>query len=414
LRIAKCYCPYNPARRQKCEERILNLKTQPPMQSRPSTRTSGKPTVAAQILALAASAALLAGCGLFSGPTPTPSHGNSTSGTSISTVTAAPSPTPGLVRSVTLVATIGEPADWTPAGLTWRGVKAAATQVGASSSVAVPATNAALPATLDTTAAGQGAVVFTVGPDADAAVRVAAGAHPSAQFFEMDVAVPSDAPGNVHGVVFDEAEAGYLGGYVAAAFSASNKIGIVGDAKTDPRSANYLAGYKNGAAQAKPGILVTAAYAGGSDAPASGRTAAAGLVGAGNDVLMAMYTLSGIGALREACRSSTKVVAVDTDAWHTVPDIGTCLIASVMKEYDSAASAAIVAASSGDAMPRLFMNDLSNGGITVSSFHQDLPAGLQAGLDALIATLRSGPPRPTPAPLAAASSKLSAKPSASK
>jgi len=65
-------------------------------------------------------------------------------------------------------------------------------------------------------------------------------------------------------------------------------------------------------------------------------------------------------------------------------------------------------------VPLAGTTQLSNGGITVSSFHQDLPAGLQAGLDALIATLRSGPPRPTQVPSAAPSSKTSAKPVASK
>src|ERR1035437_2981812 len=72
----------------------------------------------------------LAGCGLFSNqPSPTSSPtGNSTGGTTISTETATPTPSPRLVKSVTLVAQIGEPKDWTPAGFGWEGRHAARTQ----------------------------------------------------------------------------------------------------------------------------------------------------------------------------------------------------------------------------------------------------------------------------------------------
>ncbi len=62
---------------------------------------------------------------------------------------------------------------------------------------------------------------------------------------------------------------------------------------------------------------------------------------------MAMPSLSGIGALREACARKARLVAVDTDAWQTVPDIQPCLIVSVMNRYDVAVTAAIVAIATG-------------------------------------------------------------------
>jgi basic membrane protein A len=308
------------------------------------------------------------------------------------------------------VAQIGSPTDWTPAGLAWHGVQSAATQIGATSSLVTPTSNADYPADLDAAASAGGAVVITVGQQADAPVQAAAAAHPTTQFFEMDVVVPSSAPVNVHGLVFDEAEEGYLGGFVAAWFSTSKMVGMVGDYKTDAHSNNYAAGFQSGAAQARPGTTVTIAYAGNPDIPASGFSTAAGLVTAGNDVVMASPSLSGIEALRGACGAKAKLVALDTDAWHTVPDVASCLIVSVMKRYDSAAAAAIAAAEAGNTMPRLFVNDVSTGGIALGVFHADLPTGFQASLDALMDTLRSNPPRPTPVPVPAGSDSPSASP----
>ncbi len=143
-----------------------------------------------------------------------------------------------------------------------------------------PVSNADLSNDLDGAAGSEGAVVVTFGADADAAVQAAAAAHPTTQFLEIDVVVPDGSPANVHGLAFDEAESGYLGGYVAAEFAGSGTVGMVGDTQTDTRSANYAAGFRSGAAQADPAVAVVA-YAGSPDLPDKGRAAAAGLVKAG-------------------------------------------------------------------------------------------------------------------------------------
>jgi basic membrane protein A len=352
---------------------------------------------------LSAAALLVAGCGLFSNPpgqtpTPTPSSDSPSAGTSISTETATPGPTRQLVKSITLVASIGEPKNWTPAGLTWNGIESAAARIGATTTLVQPVSNAELADDIDQAAAAEAGIVVTVGPASDAAVRAAATGHPLTQFFEVDVVVSNGAPANVHGLVFDEAEAGYLAGYVAASFSSSGSIGMVGDVQDEVQTTNYAAGFGSGAAQEKPGFTVVFAYAGTSDSPEKGRAAATGLVKAGSDVIVALPSLSGIGAFREACTAKARLVAVDTDAWQTVPDVQTCLIVSVMKRYDVAVSVAIAAATAGRAVSRESVNDVANGGIAMSDFHANLPAGFGARLDAVVVTLKAGPPRTTSAP----------------
>ena len=151
-------------------------------------------------------------------------------------------------------------------------------------------------------------------------------------------------------------------------------------------------------------------YVSSPDQPDQGRTAAAGLIKAGNGAILAMPSLAGIGALRQACAGLVPVVAVDTDAWQTVPDIHPCLMVSVMNRYDVAISSAIQTIAAGGTAERLTVYDVANGGIALSDFHAALPAGFQGGLDAVTATLRSGPPRPTPVPSPAPSGGKSPSP----
>ena len=362
----------------------------------------------------------VAGCGIFnqSGPTPSPTKSPIGASPTVSipaaTPTATPIPTPQLVKSITLVAPVGEPKDWTPAGLTWLGIEATAARIGATSKLVQPASNSEYTGAVDQAAQADGALVVTVGPVAVASVQAVAAAHPATQFLEMGVVAPDTSPPNVHGLVFDEAEAGYLAGYVAASFATSGKVGMVGDTATDTATGNYSAGLRSGANQAAPATVVTVVYGGSPDLPDRGRTAAAGLVKAGDSVIVAMPSLTGIGALRQACSNKARIVAVDTDAWQTVPDIRPCLVVSVMKRYDAAVTSAITAIANGRTLAAVTLNDVANGGIALSEFHADLPTGFQGGLDALMATLRNGPPRPTPAqptppPAASSSPKPPAK-----
>jgi basic membrane protein A and related proteins len=349
---------------------------------------------------LAGAAMLTAGCGLFSGG-PTPAASSAASGgtsTPAAAITPVPSPTPVLVKSITLVANLGQPKDATPAGLTWAGIQSTAGRIGATATLAEPATKAALAAEIDAAAGADRAVVVTVGSDAADAVLAAAAAHPTTQFLEMDVVTPQSAPANVHGLIFDQAEAGYLAGYIAAAFSGTGKVGIVGDAAANPATANYAAGFLAGAAQAMPGSTVSVGYAGTADAPEKGRTAAATLIKGGSDTILAMPSLSGIGAMRETCDRKARFVAVGIDAWQVVPDVRPCLIASVLDRYDIAVGTALLALAAGQTLPRQVMNDVSNDGIAVGEFHADAPAGFGAGLAGMVTTLKNGPPRATPAP----------------
>ena len=375
------------------------------------SRMFRSPSFVAASLGLIATAALVAGCGLFSNPpAPTASPSTASPGTarsggptaSVANPAASPGPTitplPNAVGAIVLVAAIGETGPATPSGLAWQGVQGAAHRLGAESSLVAPKSMAELTAAVAKAADGGATIVVTVGPEAAQAVLAATTGHPSTQFFELDQTILDGAPTNVHGLVFDEAEAGYLAGVVAASLTANNSVGMVGNTKTDVRTANYAAGLRSGAADENPAVAVAVAYVGRTDDPQKGRAASAGLIKSRVDVVVAMPDLSGIGAMREACARKVQVVALDTDASLTVPDVRPCLVVSVLKRYDVAIRDAIGRYASGEAVPRMTMNDVAGGGIALSEFDALVPSGLADQLAIVVAAMQSGPPRPTPGP----------------
>ena len=346
---------------------------------------------------------LVIGCDLLK-PAASPARSNSpvVSTTAAPTPTAGPtrtptpSPTPtatSAVRSVVVIATPGEAAAQTPSGMAWSGVHSAAGTVGATSSLVAPLSPADVEAAPETAASGGASVVVSVAPQAGPAMLAAALAHPAVQFIVVDQNVPAGAPANLHGIVFDEAEAGYLAGYIAASLTQTGRIGMVGDSASDTRTRNYLAGFKAGATFARSNVKVTVAYAGTGLAPEKGRAASTSLIKGHADVLLTLPSLSGIGAMRDACSRKATLIAADTDAWSLVPDVQRCVAVSVRKRYDVAVEAAIVALAAGQTLPALTMADVASGGIDLSDFHVQEPADLPGKLSALLAALASQPPR---------------------
>jgi basic membrane protein A len=356
---------------------------------------------------LVAAAAIVAGCGIFSNPpAPTttgpsgtgPATPNLSPGASTQTTNAPTAAPTNPVKSIVLISAIGESGDGTPSELAWRGVQDAASLLGVRPERVIPVSMAGVTAAVNQAADNGSTIVMTVGPDAVQAVLDNADNHPATQFFELDQTIADGAPANVHGLVFDETEAGYLAGFVAASVTASDRIGMVGFTKTDVRTANYANGFRSGAMDANPKVKVTVAYATRTDNPQKGRAATDGLVKAKADVILAMSDLTGAGVMREACARNASVVALDTDASLVLPDVDPCLVVSVLERYDVATHDAILAYAAKEPISAVTVFDVANGGIGLSDFHEAVTPDLQDRLAGVVAAMRSGPPRPTPTP----------------
>jgi basic membrane protein A len=349
------------------------------------------------LASLLAVAALAAGCGFFSNPGPT------AGGPSVSHPAPTPSPTPTPeprpVASIVLVGAIGEDIDGTPSATAWQGVQEAGRQLGATTSRVTPLTRAELAGAFGEAAEAGATVVVGVGADAAPTLLSAAAAHQATEFFILDATVADGAPTNVHGIVFDKSEAGYLAGVVAAGVSDSKTVGLVGDVQTDSVSASYAAGFVNGAAEIDPAVAATVAYAGRSDDTQRGRSAAAGLIKNGADVVAFGPGLTGAGAARAACDSQAHVIALGSDAGAVLPDIESCLVVSVLERHDVAIRDAILLFASGEDVPRTILEDVTSGGIALSDYHAPVPPALRDQLAIVLEVLKAGPPRPTPTPV---------------
>jgi hypothetical protein len=326
--------------------------------------------------------------------------------------TATPWPHP--VARIVLVAAPAETQLGSRSQLAWLGIEDAAARLGSATSLISPLDAGQLSTEVTKAAAGvtpgPGAtpdrtplppmaggvtVVVTAGRSGALAALAAAPANPSTQFLVLDEWMSSDAPANVHGLVFDGAEAGYLAGLAAADASATPVVGFVALSKTDPSSAGYLAGLANGVLESNPAATVTPAYVGSTADPARGRAAVIGLAKAGAGAIVASPDLTGYGAMRQACADSLAVVALATDASLLLPDVQPCLVASILYRYDFAVRDAIVALASGQTLPRAIVADAASGGLVLSFVRPASPI-LKARLALVLAWMRAGPPRPTP------------------
>ncbi len=308
-----------------------------------------------------------------------------------SSPTASPGPSSRAVTSIVVVAAFddGANAAESASALVWNGAQHAATTLGVPATLVSPTSAIELAGKVDAAAAGGATIVIAVGRDASAQAAASAAGHPETQFLMVDVATPAGAPANLRGLVFDEAQAGYLAGIVASAYSRTGHVAMVGDSATDARSQNYLAGFRAGVREGNPGATVAVGYAGSATALEAARTATAALVKSGSDVVLAMPGLSGIGAMREACARHAFVLAADTDAWQLVPDVRPCLIAGVRKRYDLVVSAAILAYASGAPVQTTTMSDVASRGIELTDLHVAAPTGLQVRLDSALAVMRA-------------------------
>ena len=155
-------------------------------------------------------------------------------------------------------------------------------------------------------------------------------------FAIVDVAQASmkSKPANVQGLVFKEAEAGYLAGTLAGLYAKDNNIDTissVGGQKIPPVDA-YIAGYQAGAKKANPEIKTLNGYSQDFVDQAKCKEIALSQIERGSGVVFQVAGQCGLGALDAAKQEGKQGVGVDADQGH----LGDHIITSAMKRIDTA------------------------------------------------------------------------------
>jgi basic membrane protein A len=241
-------------------------------------------------------------------------------------------------------------------------------------------------------------VIVTVGFLIGTETLAAAKANPSIQFFGVDQFVADPSPANYQGLLFSEAQAGYLAGIVAGTITKSGKIGAVGGRSDVPPVVSYIKGYQNGAKAIKSSVTVTVNYTEDFNAPDKGEASAKTMIGQGVDVIFQVAGLTGAGALRAACNAKIYGIGVDVDQYNSLPDAKACIITSAEKHLQIATREAIKRFKDKGKQGGNFFNDATNGGIGYSPIRNldPVPAGLEDKLKQAVTDMASGKLNPNP------------------
>jgi basic membrane protein A len=237
-------------------------------------------------------------------------------------------------------------------------------------------------------------VGFLIGTDTLAAAK----ANPTIQFFGVDQFIADPVPANYQGLLFNEAQAGYLAGIVAGTITKSGKIGAVGGRSDVPPVVNYIKGYENGAKSVKSNVQVTVTYVEDFNAPDKGEASAKTMIGQGVDVVFQVAGLTGAGVLRAACNAKIYGIGVDVDQYLSLPDSKGCIITSAEKRLLNATRDAIKRFKDKGKQTGNFSNDATNDGIGASEIRNlsPVPAGLQDKIKQATEDMKSGKLKPVP------------------
>ncbi|MFL5641031.1 MAG: BMP family protein [Chloroflexota bacterium] len=222
---------------------------------------------------------------------------------------------------------------------------------------------------------------------------------------------------NYIAINYQEDQAGYLAGIVAASTSKSGIIGAVGGVAVCGPCVRYIQGFYLGAQSVNPAIKMKSAWVSASDfvkgfADQAGGTAYGDQFikqNPGIDVVFQVAGLTGNGVIDAACNAGINAIGVDVDQYQSYAASQKCLVTSAEKHLAVSVSTSIQQISDKSAKGGLVFYNAANDGIGVSAFTnaaKDIP-DLQSKIDAALAGMKDGsiktcPPAPdcgkTPAP----------------
>ena len=307
-----------------------------------------------------------------------------------------------------------------------KGVLAAAAAIGAPVPPAVVPADPTQYAPLIQAFVDQGfQMIVTVGFNNAAATGAAAVKNPTIQFIGIDQGPicltaagkqdftapcpldPKTVAPNYISIDFQEDQAGYLAGIIAASVSKSGTISAIGGTTLCAPCVRYIQGYVLGAQSVNPAIVVKAAYVTNDfsnaafNDPVGGKKFAQTLITTSQpDVIFVVAGKTGNGALEAACAAGIYGVGVDVDQALSIPASAKCIVTSAEKHLQLATGTIIQQVVAGQKVVGDVLFDAKTQGIGVSPGH-DLASlitpDIQAKVDAAMAAMVAGTLKTCPA-----------------
>ena len=342
-------------------------------------------------------------------------------------VTAPPASSGTGALKIGVVTDVGRVDDKNFNQYSFEGAKKGAADVGsAEPQVVVPATADEYASDIQQFVTQKYDVIVTVGFNLYAATVAAALANKDIWFIGVDQSICIDATGkddptfgcagdpktllpHYIGISFQEDQAGYLAGIVAASVSKTDIIGAIGGINLVPAVVRYIQGYELGAKATDPNVTVKTGYVSADDFgkafadPPGGQIYGTSFIQANKpDVLFQVAGSTGNGVLHAACAAGILGIGVDVDQWGSLSAATdptyNCIVTSAEKHLSNAVEDSIKQISAGTAAGGNVEFNANNDGIGVSA-EQDgkglITADIQAKVDAAIAAMKATPPLTT-------------------
>jgi basic membrane protein A len=252
-------------------------------------------------------------------------------------------------------------------------------------------------------------IIVTVGYDMADATLAAAKKNPSIKFTIVDNTYTSQ-PSNLLALHYDTNEDAFLGGYLAAAMSKTDKVGTFGG-QDIPTVTVYMDGWVAGvryydklnhASVQALGWTPATKRAAGSFAgngtftnnftsASLGQQDAQALMAQGADVVFPVAGAVGLGAAAAVKQKGSGYTMewVDTDGCVSAPQYCSIFITSVTKGIVPSVEQAVVSADKGTFKGGTYNGTLANNGVSLSPFH-DFASKIPAKVQSELATLKAG------------------------
>jgi basic membrane protein A len=246
-------------------------------------------------------------------------------------------------------------------------------------------------------------LIVTVGFNLADATTAAAKATPSQHFAIVDNA---GNKGNIQGLQFNTAQAGFQGGYLAAGYSKTGKVATYGGMKFGSVTV-YMDGfwegvqYYNSKHSAHVQVLgwdektQKGSFANSFTDQTKGSQLAKNFIQAGADVIYPVAGGTGLGTAAAAQASGGKAVViwVDTDGVVAAPQYSSVFLTTTFKGIDAAVKTSVESASAGTFATADYVGTLTNGGTGLSPYHDfasKVPTALQTEVTQVGKDIESG------------------------
>ena len=210
-------------------------------------------------------------------------------------------------------------------------------------------------------------LIICIGYQLADAMREEAEANPDQKFAIVDDATCADLD-NVTCLMFEQAQASYLVGYVAGLTTKSNTIGFVLGMSTGVMN-QFGYGYCAGALDANPDIKILQNNANSFGDTAAGKTAANNMIADGADVIFHAAGATGLGVIDACKEAGIWAIGVDSDQSPLAPET---ILTSALKRVDNACYDATKKTILGTLEGGVETYDLAAGGVDIAQTTDNL------------------------------------------